>query len=110
MPVMVEPFDGTLEDYHQLFIKNPANTPVNINVTGSAGQLDRNMDKKVQRQQAAQVRQQQGSIKKVIDRLEKSLLQTQNRALTEIEDALADTTLYEAKLKSRVTIIAGRAG
>ena len=99
----VEPFDGTLEDYHA-FIKNPANTSVPVNTAGPTIQADRNIDKKAQRQQAAQVRQQQGSIKKVIDRLEKSLLQTQNR-LTEIEHALADTTLYEAQAKAQLQLL-----
>lgn len=92
----VDVFDGSLDDYHQL-----SKIPV-VAVT-SAGQGTAvsalTVDKKVQRQQAAQIRQLMAPLKKQIEKLEKTMAEQQLR-LSEIEMKLANPDIYQADQKN----------
>jgi ATP-binding cassette subfamily F protein 3 len=105
---VVEDFDGTLEDYHQLLHKNEKNVGVaatEIVNTASANKpvsnTDVAIDKKAQRQQSAQLRQALVPLRKKVSQLEEKIAK-QQQALQEIETALADTQLYEASQKSQL--------
>jgi ATP-binding cassette subfamily F protein 3 len=97
----VEVFDGTLDDYHSVLKSLPA-ASVNHSdnqLASAASSSHSGGDKKLQRQQAAQVRQQLAPVKKKIGILEKNIAGQQLR-LDEIEKLLADTALYQADKKA----------
>jgi ATP-binding cassette subfamily F protein 3 len=92
----VEPFGGTLADYQEWLKTEARPAPEKTDVA-----TDDRLDKKAQRQQAAQQRQQlaplQRKVKAVEQRMEK--LQAQLNAL---EQSLADTELYQVDKKSEL--------
>lgn len=95
----VEVFDGTLDDYHQIS-KLPVTVQSVLQDGQSASVLSVGaVDKKVQRQQAAQIRQQLAPLKKQIEKLEKVIAEQQS-ALNAIEVKLADSDIYQADKKS----------
>lgn len=95
----IETFDGDLADYTRWLIEFRANQqPKPIATTNS---IEDKVDKKAQRQQAANLRQQLAPYKKQADQLEKELAHIQQK-LSQIEQLLADTTLYEASKKEQL--------
>jgi ATP-binding cassette subfamily F protein 3 len=94
----VEVFDGTLDDYHQI-----SKLPVTVQPVVQGGQFAAVLsvsavDKKVQRQQAAQARQQLAPLKKEIEKLEKAMA-GQQLELDAIEARLADSGIYQPDMK-----------
>lgn len=94
----VEVFDGTLDDYHQI-----SKLPVTAQPVVQGGQFAAVLsvsavDKKVQRQQAAQARQQLAPLKKEIEKLEKAMA-GQQLELDAIEARLADSGIYQPDMK-----------
>ncbi|WP_338522166.1 ATP-binding cassette domain-containing protein [Pseudomonas batumici] len=93
----VEEFDGDLEDYARWLVEYRqrnapvSNTPVNPDKT----------DKKVQRQQAAALRQQLAPHKREADKLEAELGKLHER-LAKIEASLGDSAIYEVARKDEL--------
>lgn len=93
----VQEFDGDLDDYtrwladYRLRNAPVSTTPVNADKT----------DKKAQRQQAAALRQQLAPHKREADKLERDL-GVVNEHLAKVEEALADSTNYEAANKDKL--------
>lgn len=98
----VNTFDGDLEDYARWLIDYRAQQqPTN---TQSTTALEDKVDKKVQRQQAANLRQQLAPYKKQAEKLEKELEKIQTELAT-IEEQLADSSLYEAGKKEQLRLL-----
>jgi ATP-binding cassette subfamily F protein 3 len=100
----VEVFDGTLDDYHQI-----SKLPVTAQPVVQGGQFAAVLsvsavDKKVQRQQAAQARQQLAPLKKEIEKLEKAMA-GQQLELDAIEARLADSGIYQPDMKGILQIL-----
>ena len=100
----VEVFDGTLDDYHQI-----SKLPVTAQPAVQGGQFAAVLsasavDKKVQRQQAAQARQQLAPLKKEIEKLEKAMA-GQQLELDAIEARLADSGIYQPDMKGILQIL-----
>ncbi|MFD1259378.1 ATP-binding cassette domain-containing protein [Entomomonas asaccharolytica] len=94
----IETFDGDLDDYTRWLIDyRSKQQPTNQNTTV----VEEKVDKKAQRQQAANLRQKLAPYKKEADKLEKELEKIQNQLAT-IEQQLADTSLYEATQKDQL--------
>ncbi len=89
----VTPFEGDLEDYYRWLLdehQTSDSEPCSNEPTPD------NSSKKAQRQQAAEQRRQMQPLKKEIEALEKEMEQLQ-QAHAEVQDQLADTSLYEAE-------------
>lgn len=100
---IIEPFEGDLDDYTRWLVAYRANQqPVATQLIATV-QEDK-VDKKAQRQQAANLRQKLAPYKKEADKLEKELEKIQSQ-LTTIEEQLADTSLYEAQQKEQLRTI-----
>lgn len=95
----IETFDGDLADYTRWLIEFRANQQPKPTATTNA--IEDKVDKKAQRQQAANLRQQLAPYKKQADQLEKELTNIQQK-LIQIEEQLADATLYEASKKEQL--------
>jgi ATP-binding cassette subfamily F protein 3 len=95
----VEVFDGTLDDYHQLSKAPLISRSLVLDSPAAALSGSTGVDKKSQRQQAAQVRQQLAPLKKQIEQLEKSISQ-QHLQLADIEKQLADPDVYQSDTKN----------
>jgi ATP-binding cassette subfamily F protein 3 len=102
----VDSFDGTLEDYHQ-FLQQSVKVP-SASVSIATASLQ-GIDKKAQRQQAAQQRQLLAPLKKQIEKIEQSIAVQQLR-LADIESTLADSQLYEPEQKSRLQALLSEQG
>lgn len=94
----IESFDGDLDDYTRWLIDYRSKQQPNVQPTSLA---EEKVDKKAQRQQAANLRQKLAPYKKEADKLEKELEKIHNQ-LTTIEEQLADTSLYEAAQKDQL--------
>lgn len=96
----VQSFDGDLDDYHQWLLEaaKAANT-VNsgFNETPAPAQ-----DKKLQKRLEAELRQKLSPLKKQQAKLETEQEKASNR-LAELEHLLADTSLYDADNKAKLT-------
>lgn len=90
-------FDGDLDDYAQWLINYRATQQPNKQPTNT----EEKVDKKAQRQQAANLRQQLAPYKKEADKLEKTLEKLQAQLAT-LEEQLADNGLYEATQKDKL--------
>lgn len=95
----VTAFEGDLDDYARWLIdyrtlQQPAPSQ-------SSTVSEEKVDKKAQRQQAANLRQQLAPYKKEADKLEKALEKLQSQ-LVIIEEKLADSSLYEASQKDHL--------
>ncbi len=106
----VEAFDGTLDDYHQLMKSQPVAVANHSDSTQTSAALSAPaVDRKAQRQQAAQIRQQLAPLKKQVEQLEKTIAGQQAR-LGEIEAGLADPALYDASQKTQLQHLLGEQG
>ncbi|SFR60846.1 ATP-binding cassette, subfamily F, member 3 [Marinobacter daqiaonensis] len=103
---IVVPYEGDLEDYERWLgerRKDEAEPPrrdSQSSVTTVATGLNADERKALKREQA-QLRQQLSPWKKRLSQAEKAMEQAQSR-LTELEETLADATLYEAGNKDRL--------
>ena len=99
----VEAFDGTLEDYQVWVETERAEAKVAAkNDTAQTGQADDRLNKKEQRQAAADRRKQ---LKPLFDKIKTSEKQMQvaEEKLSELHDLLSDTELYDAARKDELT-------
>lgn len=85
----VEPFSGTLQDYHA-WMKNDGRLR---GLASESPAAEDRLDKKFQRQQAAQQRQQYAPLRKQLKALEKNM-DTVQQKLVAIEQQLSDTDIY----------------
>ncbi|WP_220768680.1 ABC transporter ATP-binding protein [Shewanella sp. MBTL60-007] len=94
----VKSFDGDLDDYHQWL----------LDAAKAAGKSEEAelakpvQDKKLQKRLEAELRQKLSPLKKVQTKLEKEQ-QKANERLKELEEMLADTSLYDADNKAKLT-------
>ncbi|GIU06061.1 MULTISPECIES: ABC transporter ATP-binding protein [unclassified Shewanella] len=94
----VKSFEGDLDDYHQWL----------LDAAKSAGKEEESdagkpvQDKKLQKRLEAELRQKLSPLKKVQTKLEKEQHKA-NERLKELEDMLADTSLYDADNKAKLT-------
>ena len=94
---LVKPFDGDLDDYRQ-WINNQDKTTVRSTDTAAAAP---SLNKKQQRQSAAQLRQQRQPIKNKIQKLEKQIdvLQTKK---TLLQSQLSDSQIYNPENQTKL--------
>lgn len=93
-----ELFEGDLDDYSRwLITQRKVDSTNSDNNTNSSGKVD----KKVQRQQAAEVRKKLGPINNAIKKIEQQMAKTDQQLKT-IETALGDNSLYEADNKDKL--------
>ena len=85
----VEPFSGTLQDYHT-WMKNDGRAQA---LAAESPPAEDKLDKKSQRQQAAQQRQQYAPLRKQLKGLEKDMDSLQQK-LVAIEQQLSNTDIY----------------
>lgn len=92
-------FDGDLADYSRWLIDYRASQQ--LKTANTVVSAEQKVDKKAQRQQAANLRQQLAPYKKQTEQLEHQLSKVQEQ-LTIIEQQLADPSLYEATQKDKL--------
>lgn len=93
----VDEYQGDLNSYEKWLLEQYRQKPIDNAVKNNGNSVD----KKVQRQTEAQIRQQLSPLKKEISKTEKAM-QAAEKQLADIEEILADTSLYEAEQKSRL--------
>ncbi|GAB3104484.1 ATP-binding cassette domain-containing protein [Aestuariicella hydrocarbonica] len=94
----VDSFDGDLEDYHQWLSQREAATKQAVETTASD---DNKVDRKQQRQQAAELRKQLQPLRKKVQAAERQVDKWQTQ-LDELETQMADASLYEAERKGEL--------
>ncbi|WP_394203390.1 ABC transporter ATP-binding protein [Shewanella waksmanii] len=94
----VSTFNGDLDDYHQ-WLLDAAKAASRIEQAPTAKPA---VDKKALKRQEAELRQKLSPLKKVQAKLEKIQQQASDR-LAELEQMLADTSLYDADNKAQLT-------
>lgn len=94
----VRSFDGDLDDYHQWLL----DAAKGANKSESVVDATPAQDKKLQKRLEAELRQKLSPLKKVQTKLEKAQQQCSER-LNELENMLADTSLYDADNKPKLT-------
>lgn len=93
----VEPFGGDLDAYHD-WLKQHAQQQKAAAADSNSGKADR----KTEKRQAAERRQALKPLKDRVQKAEKAM-QTYAQQLAELNDALADNTLYDAARKAELT-------
>ena len=88
----IDAFDGDLEDYHQ-WLSQHQNAQASDNKQTATSDSGDKVDKKAQRQQAAQLRKQLQPLKNQLKKLE-AAVDRQQQQLDDIEQQLADPDLY----------------
>ena len=96
----VNPFDGTLEDYHRWISKGELKAGADIPQKPPSDSATKT-NKKQQRRQTADIRKVQAPIKNRIKRIEQKIEQTQKR-LKLVETDLGDDSIYKPEKKSRL--------
>ncbi|MDE0568210.1 MULTISPECIES: ABC transporter ATP-binding protein [Shewanella] len=97
----VRMFDGDLDDYHQWLLDAAKAAAASVSLVDEASPAQ---DKKLQKRLEAELRQKLSPLKKRQAKLEAEQSQATDR-LAELENLLADTSLYEAEQKPRLTEI-----
>ncbi|WP_345875133.1 ABC transporter ATP-binding protein [Shewanella algae] len=97
----VRMFDGDLDDYHQWLLDAAKAAAASVSQVDEASPAQ---DKKLQKRLEAELRQKLSPLKKRQAKLEAEQSQATDR-LAELENLLADTSLYEAEQKPRLTEI-----
>ncbi len=101
----VEEFNGDLDDYAKWL--NDINTQSNENKNGGKAQSDNEnsaQNRKEQKRREAELRQQSAPLRKKTAEYEKQM-EKLSAQLTQIERQLADSDLYEAKNKEKLTAL-----
>ncbi len=101
----VEEFNGDLDDYAKWL--NDINTQSNENKNGGKAQSDNEnsaQNRKEQKRREAELRQQSAPLRKKTAEYEKQM-EKLSAQLTQIERQLADSELYEAKNKEKLTAL-----
>jgi ATP-binding cassette subfamily F protein 3 len=94
----VRDFDGDLDDYHQ-WLLDAAKT---ANKVEASLEIKPAQDKKLQKRLEAELRQKLSPMRKIQVQLEKAQ-EKANTRLADIEEMLADMSLYEAENKDKLT-------
>ncbi|TWO83884.1 ABC transporter ATP-binding protein [Shewanella algae] len=97
----VRMFDGDLDDYHQWLLDAARAATASVSQVDEASPAQ---DKKLQKRLEAELRQKLSPLKKRQAKLEAEQSQATDR-LAELENLLADTSLYEAEQKPKLTEI-----
>ncbi|WP_335901600.1 ABC transporter ATP-binding protein [Shewanella algae] len=97
----VRMFDGDLDDYHQWLLDAAKAATASVSLVDEASPAQ---DKKLQKRLEAELRQKLSPLKKRQAKLEAEQSQATDR-LAELENLLADTSLYEAEQKPKLTEI-----
>lgn len=99
----VSEFDGTLEDYHRRVDSKAVNgdKPAKAEKVSSS-QSAPTINKKQQRQNSAEHRKARSAITNRIKRVEQKL-ERANQTLSDVEQLLADNSIYEAENKDKLT-------
>lgn len=97
----VRMFDGDLDDYHQWLLDAAKAATASVSQVDEASPAQ---DKKLQKRLEAELRQKLSPLKKRQAKLEAEQSLATDR-LAELENLLADTSLYEAEQKPRLTEI-----
>jgi ATP-binding cassette subfamily F protein 3 len=97
------PFDGDLDDYSRWLMSQRKGSSADSNAAtnSDSSPADKTQAKKLQRQQAADIRKKLNPISNAIKKTEQQMATTDN-ALQAIEQQLADTSLYEATNKDQL--------
>lgn len=105
---IVDNFDGDLEDYHQWLNQRQAQSKPDTQIEATAT-AEIKVDRKAQRQQAAEVRKQLQPLRKKVQTAEKQVdkLQTQ---LDDIDAQLADSSLYDEANKAQLQALLKQQG
>ena len=93
----VADFDGDIDDYQQ-WLNDDKKQTVKANKIVSEPQVD----KKQQRKEQAELRKKASPLRKQADKFEK-LVQKNQDELTEVEAKLADSDIYQAEHKAKLT-------
>ncbi|ASP48167.1 ATP-binding cassette domain-containing protein [Cognaticolwellia beringensis] len=93
----VTDFDGDIDDYQQ-WLNDDKKQSVKANKVVSEPQVD----KKQQRKEQAELRKKASPLRKQADKFEKLVQQNQDE-LTEVEAQLADSEVYQAEHKAKLT-------
>ena len=96
----VRSFDGDLDDYHQWLL----DAAKSDNHSDGVSDASPAQDKKLQKRLEAELRQKLSPLKKVQAKLEKQQQECSER-LSELENMLADTSLYDADNKAKLTAV-----
>ncbi|OXS02124.1 ABC transporter ATP-binding protein [Shewanella algae] len=94
-------FDGDLDDYHQWLLDAAKAATASVSQVDEASPAQ---DKKLQKRLEAELRQKLSPLKKRQAKLEAEQSQATDK-LAELENLLADTSLYEAEQKPKLTEI-----
>ncbi|TVL11007.1 ABC transporter ATP-binding protein [Shewanella algae] len=97
----VRMFDGDLDDYHQWLLDAAKAATASVSLVDEASPAQ---NKKLQKRLEAELRQKLSPLKKRQAKLEAEQSQATDR-LAELENLLADTSLYEAEQKPKLTEI-----
>lgn len=101
----VQPFDGDLDDYHRwLGEQQKEQKAVQKQLTGqnSKGEAAPKIDRKEQKRRQAEFRAQLQPLTKQLKRLD-TRMEKEQQQLSDIEEQLNDTALYQAENKTRLT-------
>jgi ATP-binding cassette subfamily F protein 3 len=93
----VTDFDGDIDDYQQ-WLNDDKKQSIKANKIVS----DPQVDKKQQRKEQAELRKKASPLRKKADKFEK-LVQKSQDELTEVEAKLADSDIYQAEHKAKLT-------
>jgi len=94
----VTSFDGDLDDYHQWLL----DAAKEANREAASTEVTPAQDKKLQKRLEAELRQKLSPLRKLQQQEEKAQQKT-NERLTELENMLADVSLYDAENKAKLT-------
>jgi len=106
----VEPFKGDLDDYRDWILKQQAAEKAKANsdakdeaqqASGEPSKPERKVDRKEEKRREAEFRQTVAPFKKAIDKHEKAMEKC-SAQLADVEEALADTTLYSDDKKAEL--------
>jgi ATP-binding cassette subfamily F protein 3 len=102
----VEPFTGDLDDYRDWILKQQAaekaksNQDAKDEIQGEHGDKpERKIDRKEEKRREAEFRKQIAPLKRAVEKHEKNM-ESHSASLADVEEALADTTLYGEDRKS----------
>ena len=102
----VSAFDGDLDDYHQ-YLQKKDSAPAAENTT--ADPEKKTVDRKEQKRLEAERRQKLAPLKKQLTAAEKAMEKLQ-KELSEIEEAMSDTSLYDEAKKDELNALIKRQG
>lgn len=102
----IHPFDGDLGEYYRwLQARQSAEKSENTGTASETSKIDK-VDRKEERKRAAELREKLRPLRKQLEQQEKSM-QIAQQHLDNINEAMADSTLYEAENKEKLQQLLG---